>query len=214
MREIKYLRPLLGLAMMIGMSIGILNAQDATAILDKAAEAYENSGGMKVDFTMKTGSNGTAYDGTLDIKGDKFVLNTPDMVTWYDGKTQWSYVEHNEEVNVTTPAGDELQMINPLLLLRTYKKNFTAKYDGESTAIGGKMAYNVVLVPKRKGDVTEVTLQIGKSSNLPLSIALVAQNGTHTLIRVKKLTTDINQADKFFVFDKKLYPEAEIVDLR
>ena len=47
-----------------------------------------------------------SLDGTVDIKGDKFVLKTPDMITWFDGTTQWSFVERNEEVNVSTPTGE------------------------------------------------------------------------------------------------------------
>lgn len=120
------------------------SAQNATSILDKAASAYEDSNGLTAFFTMQTRSDvqkvSESFDGTVDIKGDKFVLKTPDMITWFDGTTQWSFVERNEEVNVSTPTGEELQATNPALLLRSYKKGFTAKYKGESTAPNGKAA--------------------------------------------------------------------------
>ena len=81
-------------------------AQNATSILDKAASAYEDSNGLTAYFTMQTRSDvqkvSESFDGTVDIKGDKFVLKTPDMITWFDGTTQWSFVERNEEVNVGT----------------------------------------------------------------------------------------------------------------
>lgn len=113
-------------------------AQNATSILDKAASAYEDSNGLTAYFTMQTRSDvqkvSESFDGTIDIKGDKFVLKTPDMITWFDGTTQWSFVERNEEVNVSTPTGEELQATNPTLLLRSYEKGFTAKYKGESTS--------------------------------------------------------------------------------
>ena len=118
-----------------------------------------------------------SYTHLVDIKGDKFVLKTPDMITWFDGTTQWSFVERNEEVNVSTPTGEELQATNPTLLLRSYEKGFTAKYKGESTSPSGKAAHDIELVPKKKSDIVRVELQIEKFSGLPASIAVFSKNG-------------------------------------
>ena len=193
-------------------------AQNATSILDKAASAYENSNGLKAYFTMQTRSDvqkvSESFDGTIDIKGDKFVLKTPDMITWFDGTTQWSYVERNEEVNVSTPTGEELQTTNPALLLRSYKKGFSATLKGESTAPNGKAAYDIELTPKKKSDIIRVELQIEKFSGRPASIAVFAKNGLSNTIRIGKMETGVNQPDSFFVFNEKDYPDAEIVDLR
>ncbi len=127
-----------------------VSAQNVTSILDKAASAYENSNGLTAYFTMQTRSEvrkvSESFDGTVDIKGDKFVLKTPDMITWFDGTTQWAFVGHNEEVNVSTPTGEELQATNPALLLRSYKRGFTATYKGESTALNGKASYDIELI--------------------------------------------------------------------
>ena len=181
-------------------------AQNATSILDKAASAYEDSNGLTAYFTMQTRSDvqkvSESFDGTIDIKGDKFVLKTPDMITWFDGTTQWSFVERNEEVNVSTPTGEELQATNPTLLLRSYEKGFTAKYKGESTSPSGKAAHDIELVPKKK------------FSGLPASIAVFSKNGISSTIRISKMKTGVNQPDSYFVFNEKDYPDAEIIDLR
>ena len=129
--EIKVCRILVAVFLCLGGVSGMkVVAQNAISILDKAASAYEDSNGLTAYFTMQTRSDvqkvSESFDGTVDIKGDKFVLKTPDMITWFDGTTQWSFVERNEEVNVSTPTGEELQATNPALLLRSYKKGFTA----------------------------------------------------------------------------------------
>ena len=75
----------------------------AKVILDKTAEAFRKAGGVKVDFTVKAVTNGLVEgveNGTIQLKGEKFVLKTSDIITWFDGKTQWSYMTKNDEVNV------------------------------------------------------------------------------------------------------------------
>ncbi|MCD8267744.1 MAG: outer-membrane lipoprotein carrier protein LolA [Parabacteroides sp.] len=193
-------------------------AQNAASILDKAASAYENSNGMSASFTLNTRSDvqkvSESFEGTIHMKGDKFTLVTPDIITWFDGTTQWTYVERNEEVNVSTPTGDELQFTNPALLLRMYKKGFTPKYLGESTASNGKAAYDIELTPKKKGDITRVELQIEKFSGFPVSIKVEAKNGVSNTIYISNLKTGVNQPDGFFVFKESDYPDAEVIDLR
>lgn len=220
-KKIKVWRFIAFVSLMVCLLWGIRlggHAQNATSILDKAAATYETSNGLNARFTMQARSDvqkiSESFEGTIDIRGDKFVLKTPDMITWFDGTTQWSYVDRNEEVNVSSPTGEELQMTNPALLLRSYKKGFTAAYIGESTAPNGKAAYDIELTPKKKGDILKVSLQIEKFSGLPVSIAVSAKNGLSNTIHISKMKTGVNQPDSFFVFNPTDYPEAEIVDLR
>lgn len=196
----------------------ISRAQNATSILDKAAAAYENSNGISATFALHTRSEvqniSESFEGTINMKGDKFTLVTPDMTTWFDGTTQWTYVERNDEVNVSTPTGDELQFTNPALLLRMYKKGFTPKYIGESTAPNGKSAYDIELTPKKKGDIVKVELQIEKFSNFPATIKVEAKSGISNTIQISKLQTGVNQPDDYFVFKESNYPDVEVIDLR
>lgn len=210
---------IVGLLLCILFGFGVTSrAQNATSILDKAADAYEKSNGISADFTLNTRSDvqkvSESFEGTINMKGDMFTLVTPDMTTWFDGTTQWTYVERNGEVNVSTPAGDELQFTNPALLLRTYKKGFTPKLIGESTAPSGKAAYDIELLPKKKGDILKVALQIEKYSNFPASIKVEAKNGISSVIRISGLKTGVNQPDDFFVFKEGDYPDVEVIDLR
>jgi outer membrane lipoprotein-sorting protein len=192
-------------------------AQNAASILDKAASTYEKSNGLTANFTMYMSNKGQkagTLSGTIDIKGNKFVLKTQEMVTWFNGITQWTYMAQTDEVNVTNPSKEELQTTNPSILLHSYKKGYSPIYKGESTAPNGKAAYTVELLPRKKGDITKVELQIEKYSNFPASILVVMKNGTTSNVHITKMKTGLNQPDSYFVFNKRNYPNAEIVDLR
>lgn len=203
------------LALLLGFSLGA-DAQNAATLLDKAATQYTQSNGIKAIFTLQTSGAGGSdrMEGTIQMRGDKFRLELPGTITWFDGQTQWSYVEHNEEVNVTTPTAEELPFTNPALLLRTYKKGFTAVYKGESTAANGKMAYDIELTPKKKSDLTKVVLQLEKNRGLPIRMVVSAKNGTNSIVQISQLQTNQNQSDRFFVFNETDYPDAEVIDLR
>ncbi len=192
-------------------------AQNANQLVDKAAAAYEATDGLSATFALHTrmeGQGAESFEGQIQMKGDRFTLATPDMHIWFNGKTQWVYVERNEEVNVTTPTDEELQTTNPVLLLRTYKKNYNAAFIGESTAASGKTANDIELTPKKKGDITKVELQLEKTTSLPSRIAVWMKNGAVTTIQINRIQTGLHQADHVFTFNPKDYPDADVIDLR
>lgn len=197
---------------------GKAQAQDAQAILDKAAQMYEQSNGIKANFAIHSvvpqQNISESFEGIIEMKGDKFKLETPDMITWYDGQTQWVYVMRNDEVNVSTPSGDELQLTNPAVLLRQYKKGFSVQYKGTSTTRQAKSAYDITLIPKKKSDIQQIDLQIEKMSNIPAAITITDKNKATVSIYISKWETGKNQADSFFSFNESDYPDAEVIDLR
>lgn len=190
---------------------------DARKILDETASLFTSKGGVKATFKADNFTEGNlqgSATGTMCIQGNKFQMTTPDMITWYNGETQWVYLMRNEEVNVSTPSGDELQLTNPAVLLRQYKKGFAVQYKGTSTTRQAKSAYDITLTPKKKSDIQQVDLQIEKVSHIPAAITITDKNGATVSIHISKWETGKNQADSFFSFNESDYPDAEVIDLR
>lgn len=81
------------------------DGQQAKKILDQTAETFRRSGGVSAGFMLNHYSNKVIDGksaGSIQLQGDKFVLTAGGITTWFDGRTQWSYVAANGEVNVTT----------------------------------------------------------------------------------------------------------------
>ena len=202
------------------LSLPVIAQQQSQAkvILDKTAEAFRKAGGVKADFTVKAVTNGLvegAENGTIQLKGEKFVLKTSDIITWFDGKTQWSYMVRNDEVNVSTPTQEELQQINPYTFLYMYQKGFSYKL-GTVKTFQGKAVWEVVLTANdKKQELESITLYVTKNTYEPLYILLQQRDQqTRNEITVTGYQTRLNYADSIFSFDKKQYPNAEIIDLR
>lgn len=202
------------------LSLPVIAQQQSQAkvILDKTAEVFRKAGGVKADFTVKAVTNGLvegAENGTIQLKGEKFVLKTSDIITWFDGKTQWSYMVRNDEVNVSTPTQEELQQINPYTFLYMYQKGFSYKL-GTVKTFQGKAVWEVVLTANdKKQELESITLYVTKNAYEPVCIQL-QQRGqkTRNEITVTAYQTGLDYADDVFTFDRKAYPTAEVIDLR
>ena len=98
-------------------------AQSAKSVLDKAAATVTAASGVKANFRMSTTTGNTS--GTIAIKGKKFFATTPQAKVWFDGKTQWTYLKNNDEVNISNPTEAQLQAINPYNFINLYKHGYT-----------------------------------------------------------------------------------------
>ena len=176
----------------------------AKAVLDKVISTLTKDGGIQIDF------EGTE-SGSITMKGEKFYLHSGQVQSWYDGKTQWSYVADTEEVNISHPTPEELQGINPYFILVNYQENFNSSYKGMKNH-EGKQVQEVVLIPK--GSANErITLWISKM-NYPIYIKVENNGKPVNEINVKTIQKQEQITDHAFRFNKSLYPNAEIIDLR
>lgn len=203
---------LFGLA--LPLSAQKLDAQD---ILDRTATAFRQAGGIQADFTVQTYAKGTLQGssvGTIRLKGEKFLLDADGVKTWFDGRTQWSYLTNSDEVNVSEPTPEELQSINPYALLSIYKQGYHMKL-GKTDVYGGKPAYEVILTASdRKKDLQCVIIYVTKDTFQPLCISMTQKGGNSVAIRITSYKAGESYNDHLFTFDKKAYPTAEVIDLR
>lgn len=192
------------------------SAQTAKEVLAKAKTALQNAGGIEASLHIETlnGQQPSTTQGQIRLKGEKFVLDTPESATWFDGKTQWTYLNDNNEVNITNPTTEEIESINPYALLSLHERGYTYTL-GAQTTYKGKAVYEVRLSsPNTRSDILKLTVLLDKSSYYPVYIEGDFQNDVHSRISVSEFKQGVQFNDAFFVFDKNKYPQVEIIDLR
>ncbi len=196
---------LLVLILFLSVSLSAQKDKQAREILDKTTNALQQAGGIRATF-------GGTSNGTLLLKGNRFYLNSGGIQSWFDGKTQWSYLESSEEVNVSNPTPEELQTINPYALLSIYKNGYNYKYAGTKSR-NGKQGFEVILTPENKQDITSITLFVSQTYQ-PLYIKVEQNNKSANEIIVTSYQTNQPLDNATFKFDKKKFPNAEVIDLR
>lgn len=189
------------------LPFGLRAQSDAQAaeILDKVLTELTKTSGIRLEF-------GGTENGILLLKGEKFYLNNGNIQSWFDGKNQWSYVGDTEEVNISHPSNEELQGINPYFILKNYKNVYTYQYKGSQTRNGIK-GHEIVLAPKQAGGQEVIRFFISKS-NQPLALRFEKNGQTMSEINVTSYQKNQQLKDEVFRFNKSLYPNAEIIDMR
>lgn len=191
--------------------------KEAKNVLDRTSANFRKAGGVEAGFTIKIKAKGQTDGllvGNIRLKGEKFVLKTTDAITWFDGETQWSYLADSEEVNISNPSEEELLGINPYALLSIYEKGFSYVL-GKTRTYQGRAIYEVLLTATDKTkEMSKLTLYLSRDTYQPLYILAELNNGSRTEITITSYRTGQQYNDSTFVFDKKKYPRAEVIDLR
>ena len=115
-------------------------------------------------------------------------------------------------MNVSNPTPEELQTINPYALLSIYKNGYNYKYAGAKSR-NGRQGFEVILTPEKIQDITSITLFVSQTYQ-PLYIKVEQSNKSANEIIVTSYQTNQPLDNAMFKFDKKKFPNAEVIDLR
>lgn len=199
------------------------NDPQAKAILDQVSAKNKAYKTISANFTLNGTSTQTAdkntQKGTLQMKGDKYMIKLPDNEIYFDGKDVYNYLPASDEVNITKPQpssskGDDIFISNPKDIFKFYQKDFKSKFIREAT-ISGKQVYEIDLYPvDLKKKYNRIRLQIEKNTSQIVSMRAFFKDGFQYAITFDKVEINKDIPDNVFVFDKSKYPKAEIIDLR
>ena len=193
------------ITLMLLLCVGV-QAESAKSILDKAAATVSNPNGVQANFQMISKQYGST-SGSISIKGRKFHASTPQAIIWFDGKTQWTYMKNNDEVNVSNPTEAELQAINPYNFINIYKQGFKLS----SKKVNNSYEVHLKATDKKR-KIQEMYIIVDQQSYRPTHVKMY-QNGKWTVLLISSLkSTSLN--DGLFQFNAKDFPQAEIIDLR
>ena len=182
------------------------NAASAADLMARCAKALNDAPSLQVNFSLSVGQNTSAC--SMTIARQRFTLKSPDMMVWYDGATQWTYITSDRELSITEPTAEELMECNPFAIVNHYANYYNVR------AIQGK-ANTVELSPKHSGaSIRRATITINPDNNLPAAINVTLANGHTFSVKVSSISRGGNIPQASFVYNKSSHPAATINDLR
>ena len=190
----------------------------AKAILDKVSAMTKSYTSLKAEFiySMENKDEGISekQEGTLLLKGDKYRLEIAGQEIICDGKTIWTFLKSEDEVQISEPENEE-GSINPTNIFTIYESGFKYKFYKE-TSQAGIAIEQINLYPVNANDKSyhTVRLSIDKNKKQLISIRIFSKDGSEYTYKIKKLTTNLPVEDSHFTFKSSDYPDVEVIDMR
>ncbi|WP_316809729.1 outer membrane lipoprotein carrier protein LolA [Pedobacter heparinus] len=217
----KLLKKITLLFIAIGIAGAATAQTDAKAktILTAVSKKYRSYDVVKTDFTLliesKQANARETQQGTLYIKArsNKYKVSMTGQEMISDGKTLWTYLKEEKEVQVTNVDHSD-DALNPAKIFTIYEKGFKYLYTGDKK-IGAKVYQMIDLTPT---DINKpyfkIRLSIDKVAKQIATALVLEKNGNSYTYNVKTFVPNAKVPESTFTFDSKKYPGVEVVDLR
>ncbi|MDO7873652.1 outer membrane lipoprotein carrier protein LolA [Hymenobacter sp. ASUV-10] len=189
----------------------------AGKILDAMSTKYQAYKSYQADFTQ-TLENTSAkvkqnLSGNIIVAGQKFRLKLSGQEVINDGKTTWTYLKNENEVNISDTDPDAQDM-SPSQIYTMYKKGYKYTYAQAATEAGEAIDVIELTPESRTNDVFKVRIKVRKKDNSVKSWEMFKKNGNRYTFTIKNFKPNVPVTASTFSFDKAKYKGVKVVDLR
>lgn len=195
-----------------------LNGQSdakAVSILEKFSAAATSAPSVSMKFLLITvdqvENSEDTLAGSIILNKDRYKLDLPDNIIWYNGKTSWSYLPAEQEVTITNPEdeGESFQS-RPSMIFTMYKTGFKCRLLEERND-----SYIIDLYPEDvKHELIRVRLTIEKPSLNLRNFEYKRRDGITLTLIVRDYNLKISPGESLFTFSPSKYKGVEIIDMR
>lgn len=188
---------------------------EAVRILDKFSSTALAAPSifMKFDLVMDNQLEGTnnSASGSIILSKDKYKLEMPDNMIWFNGETSWNYLPAEKEVTITrADRKDDSFQSKPSAIFSMYKKGYKIRLVEERPE-----SYLIDLYPEDiKTDLIRVRLTLDRSSLDLKSLEYKNRDGLIVTLNVKEYNLKLKPDASVFSFAPGQYKGVEIIDMR
>lgn len=207
------------LLLAVSLALPAAAQQDAKAgkILDQMSAKYQALKAFQATFTQTLENPGAKVkqniNGDIVVSGQKFRLKISGQEVITDGKTTWTYLKNENEVNISD-ADPDTQEMSPSQIYTMYKKGYKYTYV-QQVQEGGEALDVIELSPEnRQNDVFKVRLKVRKKDASIKSWQVYKKSGNQYTFFIKKFQPNPPVDATTFAFDKAKYKGVKVVDLR
>ncbi|MFT5165522.1 MAG: outer membrane lipoprotein-sorting protein [Saprospiraceae bacterium] len=195
---------------------------EAKAILDKTQKLYNSYKSMEVDFTLTIEvpqEDPEIQKGEIVQFGDKSRLKLPGFLIICDGKTVWTHLKKNKQVQISNfevlEEGSE-EFLSPKDFLKMYERG-DFYYVLMNEAYEGKTPIQQIEFKPKDNDseYSKMRLTINKNNSQMMRVKVFNKDGTRFTLAIDQLKSNQTYTDATFKLDLKSLPEdIEVEDLR
>jgi len=192
-------------------------------IIDDMTAKFKTFQSVSLDFSVNIlqlqDNSETNMNGKIWIKNDKYKLEIPEYVIYFDGSKIYQYLPEVNEVNITQPdpneSDEDFQLLNPQTYFnissKTFKTNFLKEGKHDNRTV---LEIDLYPIDFSGSKYIRIRMMVEKTTMQLTYLKAIMKDGTHYTLSFKPYT--IHQTalrDSFFVFNKGEHPNVEVIDL-
>lgn len=191
---------------------------EARAILDEMSAKVKACSTIEINFTAEYSSKRSgdkhSSNGNLKVKGQSYVLDVNDMVTYSDGKTVYVWQKSNNEVDISDSDPDADGDMTPAKLFGAYKTGYKLRHLADKT-VAGVDCRQVDLYPHdKKTNIMRLRISVSKSTGRIRQFEQTTKSGETLTVLVSDFKVNQAMSSSTFTFDVNAHKGVEVVDLR
>ncbi len=154
-----------------------------------------------------------SYGGTMQIKGEKYLVKFQEQEIGCDGVTLWNYQSESNEVSLSPFDEEEEVLFHPTMMLKNWKEEYKPKFIRQDTE-NENITTIIDLTPTARKSYFKVRLIIKKEKNELLRIHIYEKDGTVFTYKIDQFQSNVTLNDDLFIFNEANYPDVLINDMR
>jgi outer membrane lipoprotein carrier protein len=207
--------PAFSVAILFSLNAFGQNDQEAIKILDKFSASALGAPSVSMNYILinanQVENTTDTLTGSIILSKDKYKVDLPNNIIWFNGETSWSYLIAEKEVTISKADRKDNSFQNrPSLIFSMYKNGYKSRIIED-----GSESYVIDLYPEDiKSDLLRVRLSIGKSQMNLKSLEYKKKDGTMTTLQVSEYTLTKKPETDTFTFRPEKYKGVEVIDMR
>ena len=202
------MKRLFAISFLIFSILGAAAADSASGILETMRKQVLSKPAVEAFFTINGGQG--AVQGSIVMSGASFTMTTPQLKVWYNGKTQWTYLDSSGEVSITEPTAEELMASNPFAILSSYSTHYRSRRLDDNN---GRKCVGLTPVDRNSG-IEQIEVIADKSGKWPEAINITFDYKRKISLVIDKIAGVAKPSESIFRYDAKKQAATEIIDLR
>ncbi len=186
------------------------SAQSAEDFLNSVIEKNKSYNDISINFEywfydaesgMSNITNGYAY-----IKGNSYIVKIDDQEMISNGEIVWTHLIDDQEVMISEVSEENNN--SPLAILNFLSENVNVSFDvseGDITSL--------IIEEKEKTTFEVASLMLDKDMKIK-EILISTLDGNTITYKINSFQTNQDLPDSMFIFDEKIHPNVEIIDMR
>ncbi len=191
----------------------------ATALLNKLKKQYSSFKTMQADFSIELEvpeKPKQVNKGSLLQSGKKYRITLPDLTSFSDAKTVWTYLKKNKEIQITNYGEKEsTPFISPQELISIYeKKDLLYSITGETKIEGIKCTEIEFKPTNSRTDYFKIRLTIDTKNSQIRSAKVFYKDGSRYTLNITRVQTNQPIPDSKYTYNAKEWAGTPTEDLR